>query len=334
MVIVVIENYVLAKKIAYDKVGEDSKFYPLFVLCIYGLLCKYQKYKKEVEEIILDTIILIDNKSVNKIMRDAGLNPDEYFGSELGDVCPDDYENSNFYRGISIPGDNYVTNGEEFVNEKSAPYIICSTLAANEAQLMLTLMHEAGHLIKGKINNTYTTQGDDYLGYVIRSGLSIYEFRYYPEDDTFLEENSYEIFDEVINCLQTTDAAMDVLAIDGIIPDKDIQVFLDTVDKNVLKEDLAYEACTGLLKQLWKNDTFKRIIEDNIVIGNINKIIEEFDSILGEDSFDNLDDLLMIIDRLDSENKNNCEEMKKIIKKVFTIIEEFNKRTTGLGKVK
>lgn len=332
--IVVIENYVLAKKIASDKVGEDSKFYPLFVLCIYGLLCKYQKYKKEVKEVFLDTIILIDNKSVNNIMREAGLNPCEYFGSELGDVCPDDYENSNFYRGISIPGDNYVTNGEEFINEKSDSYIICSTLAANEAQLMLTLIHEAGHLIKGKINYTYKTQGDDYIGYVIRSGLSIYEFRYFPDDDTFSEENSYVIFDEVINCLQTTDAAMDVLAIDGIIPDKDIQDFLDTVDRNVLKEDLAYETCTELLKQLWKNDTFKAIIEDNIVIGNIDKIIGEFDNILGEDNFDNLDDLLMTIDKLDCENKNNYDEMKITTKKVFTIIEEFNKRTTGLGKVK
>lgn len=113
------ENYILAKNIAKIKVGEENLFYPLFVLCIYGLLCKFHKYKKIVEDVFLDTIIVIGDKTVNQMMRDEGLEPSEFFGSELGDVLPNDKEQANFSRGISISGNNYVLcYGKELVNEK------------------------------------------------------------------------------------------------------------------------------------------------------------------------------------------------------------------------
>lgn len=329
------ENYILAKNIAKIKVGEENLFYPLFVLCIYGLLCKFPKYKKIVEDVFLDTVILIGDKTVNQMMRDEGLDPSEFFGLELGDVLPNDKEKTNFSRGISISGNNYVLNYEkEFVNKKKDSYIFCTKNGSDEANLMLTLIHEASHLIKGKINDTYKTYGDDFIGYVIRSGLSIYEFCYYPDTDTYSEGESYGIFDEAINCLQTTDAAREILAIDGIIPDKRVQDFLDIVDKDELSKDMGYEAVTNILEPLWKNDSFKKIIEDNIVDGEIDKIIEEFDNIVGAESFDDLDDLLLIIDKLDEEKKNESIKMQNAKEKVLKITEKFNNKTKCLGKIK
>lgn len=325
------ENYILAKDIAKVKVGEESLFYPLFVLCIYGLLCKFHKYKEIVEDVFLDTIILIGDKTVNQMMRDEGLDPSEYLGSELGDVLPDDKEKANFSRGISISGINYVLcHRKEWVNEKNDSYIFCTRNGADEANLMLTLIHEANHLIKGRINDTYKTFGEDYIGYVTRSGLSIYEFCYYPDMGTYSEGVFYGVLDEAINCLQTTDVAGEILAIDGMIPDKGIQDFLDIVDKDGLSKDMGYEAVTEALEALWKNNSFRKIIEENIVDGEIDKIIEEFDSIMGEGSFDDLDDLLLIIDKLDEENKNNSIEMRNAKDEVLKITERFNSKIQRL----
>lgn len=329
------ENYILAKNIAKVKVGEESLFYPLFVLCIYGLLCKFHKYREIVEDVFLDTIILIDDKTVNQMMRDEGLDPSEYLGSELGDVMPDDKEEVSFIRGISISGNNYVLcHGKEWIDEKSDSYIFCTKNGADEASLMLTLIHEASHLIKGRINDTYKTYGDDFIGYVTRSGLSIYEFCYYPDTDTYSEGVFYGVFDEAINCLQTTDVAGEILAIDGTIPDKEIQDFLDIVNENNFSRDMGYEAVTGVLEALWKNNSFRMTIEENIVEGEIDKIIEEFDSIMGEGSFDDLDDLLLIIDKLDEENKNNSIEMRNAKDEVLKITERFNSKTQRFSKRK
>lgn len=322
------ENYILAKDVAKIKVSEDNLFYPLFVLCIYGLLCKYKDFKQTVVDVFLDTIIIIGDNTVNEMMRNEGLDPSEYFGSDLGDEVPSDKEYSNFIRGISISGNNYVLhNKREFVNEKTDSYIFCTKKASDEACLMLTLMHEAGHLIKGKINDTYKTSGDDYFGYVIRCGLSIYEYRYYPKNNTYSEGESYGAFDEAINCLQTTEAAEEILAMDGIIPDKNIQDFLNIIDKEEFHKDMSYETITNVLRPLWQNEGFHDLIENNIVTGNIDKIIEGFDSIMGDGCFDDLDDLLLLIEELDIENKNKSIKMRKAKDKVLEFTKTFYHKT-------
>lgn len=323
------DDYILAKEIVNERFDIEERQYPLFFLCVYGLLRKFKKYKNLVKEVFLETTILIGNKSIGEILLENGMNPEDFFGFD------EDEENNNITQGVSTAGNNFVLiDGEQFVNEKIDPLIVCSTINADNTILLMTLIHEFAHLIKGKINTTYLTYDDDYFGYLIRTGLSIYEFRYYPTTNTYSEEVSYSIFDEVINCLQTTDICQEILELEGISTEENIQSFFRTINKNNFISDMSYESATTSLHSLWENTTFRNLIENNILEGNIETIIESFDKILGESSFDLLDDLLLTIDDLDIDNKNESLEMQEAVGKVLKLTNSFNDKTKSIRKIK
>lgn len=319
------EDYILAKDLALKIANEDEVMYPFFVLGIYGIIRVFNKHKDIVEEIIEKVDIFIDNKPINEIMRNNGINPDEYFGNDTGDSIE---EGEVCSYAVSSNGHNYILcNGEEFVDEKGKPFIICSTLRSNDTDVLLSFIHELAHLVKGEVNSTYLTQDEESFGYVIRCGLSIFEFGYYPKDDDYYEANSYEMIDEAINCSQTSEAGRAILELDGIIPDRNINNFFNILDKNELVIDRGYQEVTAAFKPLWSNKVFHSLISDNVVLGNIDFIIDEFNKITGEDSFNRFDDLLFKIDELDYFNKNDCEEMTITKANVQEIINRFNKNT-------
>lgn len=321
------EDYILAKRLASKIACEDEEIYPFFVLGIYGILRVFKENKDIVEDIIDKVDIYIDNKPINEIMRNNGYSPDEYFGSDTGDTIE---EGEVCSYAVSSNGHNYILcNDEEFVDDKGKPFIICSTLRSNNTMVLSSFIHEFAHLVKGEVNSTYLTREDDCFGYVIRCGMSIFECGYYPEDDDYYEANSYEIIDEVVNCSQTSEAGCAILELDGIIPDEKINHFFKLLDKEELIVDRGYQEACSAFKPLWNNEVLRSLISDNIVLGNIDFIIDEFNKIAGEDSFNRLDELLFKIDELDYLNRSDSDEMKTTRALVQTIIDIFNKKTNN-----
>lgn len=324
------ENYILAKRIVSSRFKSEDDFYPFFVLCVYGVLSSYSDSKEIIEILFLNMDIFIKDDHVNKIMRDNGFDPEDYYGSDI-DEDTDDIEDFTF--GLSIIGHNYSLNssGKEFIYEKENPAIICSTLFSSDTNIVMTFIHEFGHLIKGVINGTYLTKDDDYIGYVIRTGLDIFEFRYYPETDEYWEDSSYNLLDEVINCLQTTEAGRAIADLEGIIIDENILIFYKLLDKSQLV-DVGYPCITSKIAPLWDNKIFKKLILENINNGNIDFIIDKFDKLTFSGGFDKLDDLILKVDELDINGKRDSPEMYRTSKKIEKIITMFNNNSKLLVK--
>ena len=325
------EDYILAKKIVETRFSKGDDFYPFLVLSVYSLLIVYHDYKDIVADVFSELDIFIENDTVSNIMKNNGFNPDDYYGHD-DEV---EAENDITSYGVSSSGHNYyLEGGKKFVDEKTHPFIICSALDSTDEEILLTFIHEFAHLIKGRKNGTYVDKEEDYIRYVIRTGLSIFEFRYFPEDNTFDECNSYEILDEVVNCLQTTDAAEAIVALDGMPLDQNVLDFYKTLDKDELRKDRGYTFVTDSFKPLWRVEKFKRIIEENIVLGNINQIIEELEKITGFNYFDALDEKLDKIDELDYFGKTDTLGMQWELHKLEELIKLFAEKSKAPVKRK
>jgi len=325
------EEYTLAKQIVETRFSKEDDFYPFFVLSIYSLLIVYHNYQDIIAEVFSELDIFIENDTVPNIMRNNGFDPDDYYGQD--EEMDDEYDITSY--GVSSTGHNYFLEDKcEFVDDKKHPFIICSTLDSTDEEILLTFIHEFGHLIKGRRNDTYVDKDDDYIRYVIRTGLSIFEFRYFPLDDTYDECNSYEIFDEVVNCLQTTDAAEAIIALDGMPIDSNVLDFYQKLDKDELRKDRGYAFVTESFKPLWKVEKFKKIIEENIVLGNINQMIEELEAITGFNYFDALDEALDKIDELDYFGKTDTLEMQEALRKLDKFIQLFIEKSKSPVKRK
>lgn len=328
------EKYELAKEIASIYFDEDYEMYPFFVLANYGILSVFKDYKDIILKIAQKVDICIADLPTNEIMKRRGFNPDDFFGNEDGEIVD---ENISCCHGVSSSGNNYVWNGKEFINEKYSPFIYCTTINSSDTGLLMSFMHEFIHLVKGENNNTYLFENDDSLGFVIRCGISIFKSEYFPnikDENNFFYYNSYEIFDEAINCSQTEEAGRAILELEGQIPDKSIRDFFDQLDKAELTRDDGYvEACSAF-KGLWKNQVFHDLISDNIVEGYIDYIIEEFNKIVGEDAFDTFDELLFKVDELACLGKEDSDEMTYTKREVQKMIDIFNENTKDRETIK
>ena len=122
-----------------------------------------------------------------------------------------------------------------------------------------------------------------------------------------------------------------LLMLDGIIPDDDVKIHYDTLDKELMHDDIGYELVTKEIRPLWENETFKRLIEDNIMIGNLAEIISSFDSVLGEEAFENF---AILLDDYDEEIMNNgiSKKSKKIQSKIRSVVNMYNNLTNFVYK--
>jgi hypothetical protein len=87
---------------------------------------------------------------------------------------------------------------------------------------------------------------------------------------------------------------MEIKALEGMIPDKEIEDYFKEID--FYDDDFGYAIIVELLTQFWNIEEFKKLIEDNIVSGTIDKIINYFDEVIYKDSLDKFDEAIEIID--------------------------------------
>ena len=292
----------------------EEKIYPILVLAIYALLCKYENEKVSIQTIFENTDLFIEEKEIKDILQTHNI--------ELENNIDIEEEKWETY-GISSKGKTYeFTEDGKFILKEDNPFIICS-LINQPTTLLNTIIHELNHLIKSDRNSIEEGKEENTQSCILRSGLNYYHLIYDEENDILTEYDYFSTLDEAINTIQTTEIIQNILTLDGITPDIRIQKWINFCKNDHLERDIGYDESVKIIRPLWENKSFKKLIEENIIEGNIDKIIKEIDKILGEGSFieiaNSLDDL--------EEIEEETEERKKIIENLEEKIKEYNQQT-------
>ena len=304
------KQYNKARKLVLSKYGEDYPYYNMMVVALTMLFYKYKDYDFLIEKTFNDTDIYIIYDSIRNILKAKNIDIVSFLEEE--DII-DEGINSTY--GVSSLGYSFKIENNELVKCKENSFIICSSKCSNDI-LINTFIHEFNHLIKSSIDNTLSTS----LDYCLRSGISYYRCMYNNKKDILYEYEYYDTLDEVINVIETTEmlSNIELLNVDNS--------FIDSLDKDSLNTDFGYTLCVKLIRPLWDNPTFRNLIEDNILEGNIDRIISSFDEVLGEGSFEKFNDYLEDIDSYEGQAKYK-KKTNRLRNNIIKMINEYNSKT-------
>ena len=311
-------NYSLAKKIVLNKYNKDNPYYPLFVVGLYALLNKYPDEHLIITEIFNTTNIHIEKDTVQNTIKKYNYKVVDLESLEISET-ETTYGVSSYNYSFHITEDNHIKE------ENHEPFLICNAKDTSPTVLLNVFIHEMNHLIKGYYKPYKIIEKENEIGYYIRSGINYYWLRYFTETDILYEYDFYSTLDEIINTLQTTEMMKFLKQEKDYIPDNNIYYYLDNLNPREMEKDFGYEVGTELIRPLWEDEVFKELIEDNLINGDINKIIRTFDRITSEGSFVKLADTIDDIDELDALRDTGIKYSKKVYR-VQRIINRFSKK--------
>lgn len=318
--------YSLARMIVEKKFPDDKTEHPFFICALYGILCKYKKYAHIVCDLFLNANIIMDNKSIAEILADNNLEVE--FDDNDG---PD-----NMVYAVANPGHYfyYDDDSEVIRYKKKNPIIICSLDGVDTNRLLNSFIHEMNHLIKGEINGYHLHKDDDKYEYYIRTGLAHFIYEYDIEEDSMTECQYYSYLDEAINVIESTEIMNNIKDLVDLVDDDDMLIFFKKLNKRKMSIDYGYEDIVPFIKKLWESEIFSNLVEQNIVTGEIETIIYNFNSILNNEyGFIMLNDFLDIVADTYSSKKlfDKIEKIKYIIK-LKLLINRFKKKEKKLYK--
>ena len=256
----------------FDKSDEN---YGLLVMGCFALLSKFgDDYLPIVEKVMLETDFHIGNKPLSELLNEGGIDAEDAFRGE------EFYDTEITVTAISSPGiDLWVEDGK-IMMEKETPAIFCTTIDGDATTILNAFVHEVAHLIKSTVNVVYSDSPKHFL---VRNGLNIFGLSF--ERNSPLEPNDNSMLDEVINVLQTADMMRAVKELNGSPMSDEVLRFYRELDLDRIDLLYGYDELTSFVLPLWSNDYFRSSIENNIVIGRIDRIRNDFDSIMGANSF-------------------------------------------------
>ena len=284
------ENYMLAKEIVKQKFPRGSGIDEFLIIGLYGLLSKYSNHKDIVKSAFLDTDIYIEHGTLRQIFHKHNIELDSFKYNEEREL------QGNATYAVSSLGNTICLENGKLKLEKRKPFIVASIDMIGITSLLISFIHEMGHIIKG-YNNGYAMKENNNIvfGY-IRSGLCIDGISFYKDSNEYYNYNSMEILDEVVNVLQTMEAMQEIKALEGFIPDKNVENFFNLLNKNLFDKNEVYKKSVRAFKPLWESIDFKELIENNIVEGRLKRIKSSFDRRTYKGAFKDLGDLLDDID--------------------------------------
>ena len=311
------ESYVLAKKVVTEKYGKDYKYFSLLTLVLCAILNRYKEHTDDIVDLFNRTMIYIDNDSLYNISRKNKL--------EYANMRKDSDDLAISYSGF----DGYFENNE-FIPTIHPPLILCDN-RTNKTLVLNVMIHELNHLVKGIYNNHEIIKDEDVCGFSVRTGIDILQCLYNRPANLEICRNSYGVLYEAINVLETGEMTKNLLQLDGIIPDEDIKEYFDELDKDLMLENIGYEFVVKELTPLWANDNFRSLIEDNIYEGNLVNIVNGFEEIMGNGSFERFTDTL---DDFDEAINNNCNAKKRRFyrEKIRNYVNKYNNLTKFVYK--
>lgn len=309
----ILDRLKLAENIIEKNFSKDDKNYGLLVCGCFCLLGKFgDEFLSLVENVFNNTTIIIEEGNIIKLAEEHGL--DQFSFSDIPE------EETKFIDGLSYSGIHYYFKPDgKVIDDFTNPIVIIpNNNNKNNNQLLNTFIHEISHLIKSQVDASYN---QEYNYYSIRCGISLYEVNF--NNRNMIDNCTFNALDEIINVFQTTDMMLDLELLKDIKCDNKIRNFLNTINFMELDDFLGYEGLIEPFVDLWINDEFRNIIEYDIVVGNLDNIVNNFNNIMGRNCF--LYFSMLCDDLENSEDNNKCIELENMI---YQIIEEFNLKTT------
>ena len=302
----------LARDIVEKRFSFDDENYGLFVCGCFCLLGKYgDTFLSLVEKVFNESNFVISDDNVLKLAEEMGIN--EFSFADL------DSNELKFIDGLSFNGIHYYFNYDGKVNKDfSNPVVIISSIGMNNNILLNTFIHEVNHLIKSQIDAEFC---EEFNFYSVRCGLSLYEVNY--SNGILIDNNLFNTLDEIINVYQTTDMMIYLEELKDLNFNDNIGKFLSMIDYSSLDLLSGYNGLVEVFNDLWDNDEFRNIVEDDIITGNLDNIVNNFNNIMGRDcflEFSNLCDEFACVE--------SVEEYKSFENDVNLIINEFNIKTS------
>lgn len=268
-----IDNYKKAYQLAEKKYTKEDISFPMIVLSLYGLLTKYTNNQDLVEKVFLETDIWIGKESVEKILEEKGIDSSNFYEEEQDNPSDNSYVPAVSSTSKYLERDK--KNNIQLIEEK--PFIVCGDIEKNPKETILnTFIHEFSHLVKAQRNSHLIEEDEIENAHYLRSGLHFYKYSYNKEKKIFEEGDYFTILDEVINVLETSEILEFIKELDGIIPNEEVSNYFESLNKEKLVEDYGYLDIVEILKPLWKIESFKSLIEENIIDGNLSNIVDQF----------------------------------------------------------
>lgn len=307
-----IERLNLAKECISGACDEDDQMYGMFLLCCYGLLDKFgSEYSELIKLAFSDSNFSLENKPLQELISKAGYNYKVAKG-----------EKASSFTGTFGAMDKHLNF--RILNEKPSFFINTTNISAND--LLITFTHEILHIVKGLIRNVIMEPEKNIVA--IRRGL--YLEIYNTENRELNPEIHNNILDELTTVFQTVDVMSSICQIEKELLDDKTKLFYDQLRTYMLKFPSGYENATSYFEPLWKNDCFKDLIDSNVIMGNIEKIEEEFDAVVGQNRFRKFSQAL---DTLYCENYTGIKKLENdiILKKT---VYDYNRLTKKAEKKK
>ena len=310
--------YLLARKVVEKRFPYDKDIQPLFIAALYGLLRKYKNYSNIVCDIFLQTDIFIKKKTIDEILEEHNIEA-EY-----------DSDGNNRTYAISSLGYEFIYDTDKGVTcEKGPSFIACSLLDVDLAHVLNSFVHEMSHLIKSVIRSHAIIQDKNKPEYYLRSGVSLFLYQYNIKKDIMKSCCQFSGLDEAINTVQTTEILNDILSLRKFVDDRDMVKFFNDINISNMKKDCGYEDITILFRKIWCIPSFRDLIEENIVEGDIDTIIYKFNELFSDkyaffrfasifDEYDTLDNSM--------ENQKIKNQMLKEFKRCLNKFKSLEKK--------
>lgn len=222
--------------------SKKHPFYPILVIVYYSIIREYG----------YESLIEID-KLTNIIFN----NPDDNFYTPYA-RCELVLPNNNLY-SIELLNMSKI---DLFLND-----------FYDNTVLLTTTMHEFNHIRKSILNRyVYKRNKDTHFDLIYcRSGISYNTI----VNGILISENNG--IDEVFNVLETNDLLKKIKYFNKNKFDDQVRDFLNKINLDFLY-DSSYFEIVNLFKDIWNDKSFKRIISANLYSGDIDTIIEYFNS--------------------------------------------------------
>lgn len=262
-----IERLNLAKECISGACDEDCQMYGMFLLCCYGLLNKFGcEYSELIKLVFSDSNFFIEDKPLQELINKTGYQYKVVKG-----------EKATSFTGVFGALDRQLN----FRIKNDKPTICIGTTNMNANDLLVTFTHEISHLVNGLIRSVIMEPDKKII--TIRRGLLL---EVYNTENRDLTPDCYNtILDEVITVFQTADMMRSICKLERDFLDDKTKLFYDELHPETLSFPRGYERATPYFKTLWDNDCFKDLIDSNVIMGNIEKIEEEFDGVTEKDKF-------------------------------------------------
>ena len=199
--------------------------------------------------------------------------------------------------------------GKLYVNRDI--YIIY-TNDSNPDELLEKVVHEVNHVINS-INNPICIKGGNEA---VRSGLSIIGL--------VDAERSYNMLEESVNVLQSAEIVEHILAFTQCdVKNAEIKRLLDKIKYayGSKREGLGYENVVPLIRPLYLNSEFNKVVKRQRMVGRIVPIKEHFERKVGDGSYN---EFCKTLDELEV-SSNSFWKSAFLDSKVKTYINRYNK---------